>query len=147
MHEWSLAQAVVESVIEAAEKKNLKKIKALELEIGSLAMLDKEIITEAIRALSEGTKLEGAEVKVIEEETKFRCRRCGTIWRFSEVKGTLEKEWEDTKIEDEYGTQDLSIHYFPELIFTMMSCPHCGSKDFEVLGSREITIKNVIVEI
>ena len=147
MHEWSLAQAIVESITEAVNKKNSKRVKSLEVEIGSLAMLDKDIIVEAIKTLSEGTKLEGAEIKVYEEETKFRCKKCGKIWSFSEVKEELEKNWEDTKIKDEYGTQDLSIHYFPELVFTMMSCPSCGSKDFEILGSKEITIRNVVIEV
>lgn len=147
MHEWSLAQAIVESVTEIANRKNSKRVKALEVELGSLAMLDKDIIVEAIKTLSEGTKLEEAEIKVYEEETKFRCKKCEKIWSFSEVKEELEKKWEDLKIKDEYGTQDLSIHYFPELVFTMMNCPSCGSKDFEILGSREVTIKNVVIEV
>lgn len=147
MHEWSLAQAIVESVTEAANKENARRVKILEVEIGSLAMLDKDIIVEAIKTLSEGTKLEGAEIKVYEEETKFRCEKCKKIWSFSEVKDKLEKDWEDTKIKDEHGTQDLSVHYFPELIFAMISCPSCGSKDFEILGSRELTIKNVTIEV
>ncbi|MBO3801179.1 MAG: hydrogenase/urease maturation nickel metallochaperone HypA [Thermoproteota archaeon] len=147
MHEWSLAQAIVESVVEAANNKKAKRVKTLEVEVGSLAMLDKDIILEAIKTLSESTKLEGAEIKIYEEETKFRCKKCGKTWSFNEEKEEIEKRWEDSKIKDEYGTDDLPIHYFPELIFTMTSCPSCKSKDFEIIGSREITIKSVTIEV
>jgi len=147
MHEWSIAQAIVETINEVANEKNARRVKLIKLKVGSLAMLDTEIIKDALRILSENTKLEGAKLEIENEDTKFKCKKCGYTWSFSEIENKIKDEWKDTSVTDEEGTQDLSIHYFPELIYIMARCPKCNSKDFEILGSKEILVEGLELEI
>ncbi len=130
MHEWALAQAVLEACEKEGRRQNFKRLTKITVVLGELQAIDREIVEFAINNLKKGTLAEGAEFLFQEEKARFRCRNCGREWDLSE-----------RKIEDEQ-TREL-IHFVPEVSRSFMRCPQCGSPDFEVIQGRGVYIKEM----
>ena len=128
MHEWALADSIVRTVIQYANGKNVGKIIIV---LGELQSIDSEIVSFAIKELSRGTVVEGSSIEFIKEKAVFKCRNCGYLWRLQDIK----KEIND-KIKE-------NIHFIPEVAHAFLSCPRCGSHDFDVIKGRGIYIKEI----
>jgi len=127
LHEWSLAEALVKTVINETKNLEFKKISEIKIAIGRLQNIDKKIIKYAIKELSKKTPLENAKIILNEIEASFKCRNCNFKWRLRDVKIKNREE----------------IHFFPELVHAFSKCPNCGSSDFEILSGRKIWIENI----
>ncbi|BAA30693.1 hydrogenase nickel incorporation protein HypA [Pyrococcus horikoshii] len=134
MHEWALADAIVRTVLEHAQKENASKVLAVKVVLGELQDVDAKIVEFAMNELFKGTIAEGAEIIFEEEEAVFKCRNCGYEWRLSEVREKL----------DERMRED--IHFIPEVVHAFLSCPRCGSHDFEVVKGRGVYIAGIKIE-
>ncbi|MEO0292756.1 MAG: hydrogenase nickel incorporation protein HypA [candidate division WOR-3 bacterium] len=126
MHEWALAEAIVNTVLRYKEENRLLKVNKVLVKLGSLQEIEKEVL---ISALEEFLKMKKLKVQFIieEEEASFKCRICGEKWNF---RGSPLNESERER-----------VHFIPELIKIYCKCPSCGSSDFEVLKGRGVWIE------
>ncbi|GMB08184.1 hydrogenase maturation nickel metallochaperone HypA [Thermolongibacillus altinsuensis] len=107
MHELSIAQNLVELVIEAAENTGMKRVHSVYLKLGVLSGVAREALEFSFDVVIQGTPLEGAklviedvpvkvfcpacqEAHVLPEPFPMRCPVCGT--RTSQVLEGLEME-------------------------------------------------------
>ena len=126
MHEMALAEAVVLTALETAEKRGLERIGLLDVRVGELQRIRPGTLELCLQSvLPEGeSPLSSAEIRVELERARFRFRPCGDSFGLAET-GEAETE---------------AIHFVPELARAFMGCPACGSPDFEVLAGRGVSI-------
>ena len=130
MHEWALAESVVNTVLKYKEEKKLLKVNKVLLKIGKLQQIEKDIFVSALDEIAKMKEIEG-EFVIEEEKATFKCRICGKEWNFEEgVKGL-------NKDESEY------VHFIPDIIRVYSKCPECGSPDFEVQKGRGVWIEYI----
>jgi len=134
LHEWALAEAVVKTALEVLEREKGKRLVELNLVIGELQTIDMEAFMFALKEISKGTPMENAKINVEYEKPEFKCLQCGFEWSIE----SLEKILNEEQIE--------AIHFIPELSHAFISCPRCGSPDFEVIKGRGVYIRSVKIE-
>jgi len=128
MHEWALAEAVIRTASEIAEKEGLSEITEVNIRLGELQQVDTEIFTFALSQLKT-RELKEAQFNIRRAEAKLRCRACGYEWPFSTA--DLDEEARE------------AIHFVPEIAHAFMKCPRCGSPDFEVISGRGVWIESI----
>ncbi|MDK2384513.1 MAG: hydrogenase/urease maturation nickel metallochaperone HypA, partial [Candidatus Korarchaeota archaeon] len=108
------------------------RVKRIVIGLGELQNVEREVFEHALRSLveSNGLVVESAEIRVL--RASFRCRRCGGTWSLDQL-GLSEEIRE-------------AIHFLPEAIYAFVSCPHCGSRDYDITGGRGVTIEELEVE-
>ena len=134
MHEWALAESIISASVEAAEKEDLKKITVINVSLGELQQINREIFKKAVSDIIDTRNniiLEEAEIKVKTEKTLLKCNKCSYEWTFDEIKKNLSDD--DSE----------SIHFIPEVAFVHTRCPNCGSPDFEITKGRGVTITSI----
>ena len=131
MHEWALAEAVVETVVARSRETGRKRFSYIKIVLGELQQIDRDILGYTLNELLEVAKKElNIEVdKVLFETEKAvaRCNRCGFEWPIS-LEGLGEEIRE-------------SIHFLPEAVHSFVKCPSCGSHDFEIVSGRGIAVE------
>jgi hydrogenase nickel incorporation protein HypA/HybF len=120
MHELSMAQAIVDTVLDAAEKNNAEEIVEVTIEIGILTMLNPEQLKFLLDVLTEGTLLEKAEIIIEEVPVEIKCRNC-------EYTGL--------------ANTDGSDHYL-----AIVLCPKCGERNVETITGKECNVKTIKIE-
>ncbi|MEL7671529.1 hydrogenase maturation nickel metallochaperone HypA [Methanobacterium sp.] len=120
MHELSMADAIVKTAIDVAEKNDAQEITEVTIEVGKLAMLNPEQLKFMIEVLSEDTLLENAEVIVNEIPIEIKCRSC---------------DFEGLAVSDD------SDHYVP-----IVTCPECEERNVEIIKGRECNVKTIKIE-
>jgi len=81
MHEFSIADSLVEQLRDIAAEHGLPVIDRVELEIGELRQVIPDIMQLAFRETARGTPAEDAEFVIEEIEARAECRRCQTAFR------------------------------------------------------------------
>ncbi len=137
MHEWALAESVLETVKESMKEQQNDQIESVELLFGELQAVDEEVFREGLKSLLE-TVPEGEKLPLTEdiftietEKASFTCNNCGTSWDLDSITGLGEYERE-------------AIHFMPEAAHSYMSCPHCSSADYRVDQGRGVAIKSIV---
>jgi len=120
MHELSMAQAIVDTVLDAAKKNNAEEIVEVTIEIGMLTMLNPEQLTFLLDVLAEGTLLENAKIIIEDVPVEINCRNC----QYTGLANT-----------------DGSDHYL-----AIVLCPQCGGRDVETLTGKECAVKKIKIE-
>jgi len=143
VHEWSLADAAVRSLLAFGEEKGFKRFIEVEISVGEIMEIDKEVFKEAFLMLSRGTILENANIIFSEEKASFRCNSCGNRWNMEKAEEVIERE---VGVEEEGGEIESPLHFMPELACALMRCPKCGSRDISVESGRDLSIKRVVAE-
>jgi len=128
MHEWALAEAVISTVSQIAEKECLKEVAEVEIKVGELQQIELDILEFALSQLKT-LKLKNVKFHIKTVKAELKCRVCGQKWIFR-------KE----KIDEEIAE---AIHFVPEIAHTYIKCPKCGSPDFEILKGRGIWLESV----
>jgi hydrogenase nickel incorporation protein HypA/HybF len=128
MHEWALAEAVLKAASEIAEKENLSEVTEINVKIGELQQVEREILRFALQQLKPA-KLSNAKFHITRAKTTLKCRNCGNTWQFR-------KQKLDPAIAE-------AIHFVPEAAHTYIKCPRCGSPDFEITVGRGIWLQNI----
>lgn len=125
MHEWALAQAVVREIasLVSGEGKGV----VVEVVLGELQSVDEEAFSLALNTLLEEEGVRGVEVKLVREEAVFKCRRCGFEWSLENA-GLSDEERE-------------AIHFVPEAVHSIIRCPKCGSRDYDVVRGRGVKVR------
>jgi hydrogenase nickel incorporation protein HypA/HybF len=128
MHEWALAEAVISTVSQIAEKERLKEVAEVEIKVGELQQIELDILEFALSQLKT-LKLKKVKFHIKTVKAELKCRVCGHEWIFR-------KE----KINEEIAE---AIHFVPEIAHTYVKCPKCGSPDFQILEGRGIWLESV----
>ena len=120
MHELSMAQGIINAVIETAESNNATEVNEVTIELGRLAMVNPEQLKFILGVLVENTIVEDAEIHFEDIPVEVECSECGFHG--------------DAILDDK-------DHYAP-----MVKCPECDSLAVEILNGRDIVVKNIVIE-
>jgi len=131
MHEWSLAQAVINSIADYCVKNNIKGSVKATVVLGELQQIDRGVFELSLKEILKEYGLKKIKIKTRCEKAEFRCRACNHKWSFSESKGKI----------DENNAE--LIHFVPEVSHAYMKCPKCKSPDFEIVKGRGVWIKEI----
>jgi hydrogenase nickel incorporation protein HypA/HybF len=133
MHEWALAESILTSTLEVAEKEKLKTIIEIKIGMGELQQIEQDIFEFALNEIikSHGEKLKNVKISIETEESMLKCKNCENAWKFSDMKKKLNEGESET------------IHFIPEVTFVHTRCPKCGSPDFEITTGRGISIISI----
>jgi len=133
LHEFSLVQGIISSVLETAEKKKAR-VLSFEVRVGELAQFDIRLVRDLLDQLKEGTPLGGSRVVVKQENSKVRCLSCGSVWGFKEIVRPMSKDEKEV------------VHYFPELLSSYTKCPSCSKSYFEIEEGRSVRIVELTLD-
>ena len=128
MHEWALAEAVIKAAADIAEKEKLSKVAEVNVKIGELQQVEREILQFALQQLKP-TNFKNTKFKITRAKTQLKCRNCGSTWK-------LQKQKLDPAIRE-------AIHFVPEAAHSYIKCPCCGSPDFEIAQGRGIWLQDI----
>ncbi|WP_298521575.1 hydrogenase maturation nickel metallochaperone HypA [uncultured Methanobrevibacter sp.] len=120
MHELSMAQGIINAVLETAESNNATEVNEVTVEIGRLAMINPEQLQFMLGILVENTIMQEAKIVIEDIPAEIECGDCG-------FKGV--------------AILDDSDHYAP-----LVKCPECDSLKVEILNGKDIVVKNIIIE-
>jgi len=76
VHELSVASALIEQVLDIADKNQLERVAEIEVEAGALRQIVPELMLTAFAEVSRGTRAEGATLTLREIKAEARCRQC-----------------------------------------------------------------------
>ena len=128
MHEWALAEAVIATAKQIAEKEGLKQVTEVVVKIGELQQVERQIFRFALNQLK-SAEFQTAKFRLTTSKTTLKCKVCGNIWQFK--KQALDKETVE------------AIHFVPEVAHTFIKCPKCHSPDFEIAAGRGVWLESV----
>jgi len=128
MHEWALAEGVIQTASGIAEEQGLEKITEIVVRIGELQQIEHDILQFALEQLRT-PQTKDAKFTLETVPGKLKCRICGEEWTFN-PRGVGEKESE-------------AIHFIPEVAHVYISCPSCDSPDFQILEGRGVLLASI----
>ena len=128
MHEWALAEAILTSAKEIAEKEKLKEVTEVVIRIGELQQVEAGILRFAISQMKPPI-FKNTKFRILKAKTTLKCRVCETTWEFNLKK--IDK------------TTAEAIHFVPEVAHTYVKCPKCASPDFEIVNGRGVWLENI----
>lgn len=120
MHELSMAQGIINAVLDTAEANNATEVTEVTVEVGRLAMINPEQLQFILGVLVENTIIEDAEIKFEEIPAEIKCFDCNFHGE---------------------AILDDSDHYAP-----LVKCPECDSMSVETLNGKDIVVKNIVIE-
>jgi hydrogenase nickel incorporation protein HypA/HybF len=120
MHELSMAQGIINAVLDTATANNATEVTEVSVEVGRLAMINPEQLQFILGVLVENTIMEDAEINFEEIPAEIQCFDCN---------------FEGEAILDDKD------HYAP-----MVKCPKCDSLNVETLNGKDIVVKNIVIE-
>jgi len=133
MHEWALAEAVIESVKNHLRDRKDATLKSVTLLFGELQKIDRDIFQNGLKLLLKKEPFHEGVFLYEVEKARFLCNNCREEWGYDDVPGIGEEERE-------------AIHFIPEVAHAYMRCPRCGGPDFKVDRGRGISIKSIVLE-
>jgi hydrogenase nickel incorporation protein HypA/HybF len=77
MHEASVAQAILDIVLEEANRAQASEILNIEIVLGELACISDDAVKAYFDIISEGTAAKGAELVFKKNNAIFECKKCG----------------------------------------------------------------------
>jgi len=136
MHEWALDEAVVAAAVKAAEGEGLRRITAINLKIGELQQIEREIFEFALEEVlpPQTPLLQDTEINLETEPAELQCRPCEHAWLLGDSLETLTHDERE------------AIHFVPETAHVYVKCPNCGSPDFEVIKGRGVSVDSITGE-
>ncbi len=130
MHEWALADAVIEATASALAGRDPACLRAVNVLIGELQAIDREIFDFALTTMLEEKPFRGARYKLETEAAVFLCAACDRQWGLPETNSLTAETRE-------------AIHFLPEAAHAFVRCPSCGSPDFRVHKGRGVSIASL----
>ncbi|MBT9163850.1 MAG: hydrogenase nickel incorporation protein HypA [Chloroflexi bacterium] len=131
MHEWALAEGVISTALQVAEREGLNEITAIKIKMGELQQIDLEIFELALREISQSQLMvANARTELEREAAVLKCRVCGREWAFGDAL-LAEEERE-------------AIHFVPEIAHTYITCPECKSPDFQFVKGRGVWVDSIV---
>jgi hydrogenase nickel incorporation protein HypA/HybF len=145
MHEFGMAHSIVEYALSEAEGKNAMRVAEIQVDVGELTMIDRRVLSHALRLLLTGPKLEGCRVVVRRKGVKFVCRKCAALWSMKEATRQLQEAPEELLVR-EPDSKEVPLHFLPSLYPVFVHCPKCGSADLEVKEGEDVNIRRMVLE-
>lgn len=133
MHEWALAEAVIEATSSALAGRDPSCLRGVTVKLGELQAVDHEIFSFALETLLQERPFRGAAYKLETEPATFRCTSCGKDWALAESPGLGPESRE-------------AIHFLPEAAHAFVRCPSCGSPDYRVQAGRGVHIESLTLD-
>ena len=133
MHEWALAEAVLETVGNELKGRKNPRLRSVTLVFGELQSVDSDVFMGGLKILAEKKSIDPEVFQIVPGLATFHCRACDSEWTLEEVPDLEEEEKE-------------AIHFLPEVAHAYLRCPECRSPDFEVLGGRGVSIQSIEIE-
>ena len=133
MHEWALADAVIEATSGALGGRDPACLRGVTVLLGELQAIDREIFTFALETLLQERPFRTAAYTLQTEPALFHCGSCGREWTLADSAG-LE------------GDAREAIHFLPETAHAFVRCPPCGSPDYRVQAGRGVRIESLTVD-
>lgn len=121
MHEFSLAQSVVETVLQAAREHGASAVEEMNLEVGEVALVNMDQLEWHIRMLTQSTPAEGVRIKWRTIPARILCLECG----YEGLVGHREL--------------DPSSHFE----IPILECPVCESPKTRILSGRELRVVDI----
>jgi hydrogenase nickel incorporation protein HypA/HybF len=128
VHEWALAEAVIEAIRNEQNRSGQTAVRAT-IRFGELQSIDQEVFSTGLQQLKEDDPDLTVELLFETEPAAFACSVCATKWKLA-----------DCDIDE--ATQE-AIHFLPEVAHSFISCPSCGSADFRVEQGRGISVEEI----
>ena len=132
MHEWALAEAVVQTAVGALGDRDPSCLRSIRLAIGELQAIERDIFDYALTVLLGERSLGSVGITVDPEPATLSCETCGHLWHLSETSGLAADIRE-------------AIHYLPEAVHAFLRCPNCGGPDFRVVDGRGVRVVSIEV--
>ena len=123
MHEFSVAQSIVDTILQVAEANRATRVLDANLEVGEISLVNMNQLNWYIDMLTAETIARGMKIHVIERPTRIRCTACG-------YEGGV-------RYEEKNPDWHLRVPVF--------ECVECGSPDTVILEGRELRIKDINV--
>ncbi|WP_455645126.1 hydrogenase maturation nickel metallochaperone HypA [Methanosphaera sp.] len=121
MHELSMANSMVEAILDTAKKNNAIQITEAVLEVGELTMLNPEQLRFMMDVLREDTILKDAEIIINMIPIEIECETCG----FKGVSKTDENM---------------------DHLMAVATCPECDNTHVHIIQGQECNIKTIKIE-
>lgn len=80
MHEMSLVEALLDSLLPLCEKNGWKRIDRIVLKIGVLRQVIPQALVFCFETAAGGTPLEGATLEIMDIPIRQKCGHCGLEW-------------------------------------------------------------------
>jgi len=128
MHEWALAEAVIKTASEIAQKEGLEQVTEVTVKVGELQQVERQIFRFALAQLKPAS-FKDAKFRITTAKTSLKCMVCGNTWIYDKKK--VDK-----------GTAE-AIHFVPEVAHAYIKCPKCGSSDFEISEGRGVWLESI----
>jgi hydrogenase nickel incorporation protein HypA/HybF len=125
MHELSLAQSIVDTVLEVAEKHGAKRVLSARLQVGEVALVNVDQLLWYIDLLVKDTLAEGMSVDVTRVPVEIHCFSCG-------YKGSVQ-----------YREVDPAWH----VAVPLFQCVQCHATQTVIISGRELSIKEINVQL
>lgn len=138
MHEYTIASNISKAILEYAETSKAK-IVGVNLYVGEITLVDRKLLVRALKTMLKGTKLEKCKVRSYLVRGVFKCENCGSKWEFKDVE-------EEILSREFYTGEDPPFHYVGGLIYSLMTCPNCGSIDYRVISGKTVEYRVVVEE-
>ena len=122
MHETSIAQSIIKTVLEQARQQNAVQIKSVEIEIGELTFLSQEQVSFWIKIGFKNTIAKNAVVHFKEMKAVIQCKSCS-------YQGYLQVQ------------EDPVYH----LKLPQFNCPNCSNTDIEIIQGKETFIRSITI--
>ncbi len=123
MHEASIAETIIRSVLRAAAEAKARKVETVVLEFGEWSAFQPEQVEFWLRIGFENTPAAAATFEFRTVPGRIRCRECGK-------EGPCPKS--------EIGAID-------PFIGPVLECAFCGGSDVEITSGREAVVKSIRV--
>ena len=120
MHEASIAQSIVQTVLKEAGKQNALRVESVEVEIGELTFLGIDQLEFWVKTGFEGTIAEKADIRFKHVKGLLHCNAC-------DYEGPLQVE------------EDPLYH----MRLPTFSCPQCQSSKIEITQGKEALIRRI----
>ena len=137
MHEWALAESVIEATLGHAQGRAVSRVV---LRLGALQRVEVDVFRTALTELAteRGSLLshlvnEKSALQLVDEPAALHCNRCG-----HRHQPTLADALDDVALE--------AVHFLPEAAVAHLRCPRCGSPDFRIVAGRGVTIATIELE-
>ena len=128
MHEWALAEAVISTTSQIAEKEGIKEVTEVKIKVGELQQIELDILEFALSQLKTA-KFKNTRFNMEIMKAQLKCNVCDHQWNF------IGENLDENTAE--------AIHFVPEIAHTHIKCPECDSPDFEILQGRGIWLESI----
>ena len=120
MHEASVAQSIVSTVLNEAQKQDATRIESIEIDVGELTSLGIDQVRFWMETSFQGTIAENAEIVFRSIPTKLHCLECN--------------------FQGPVATREDPAHH---LRLPSFACPECQSPRIEITQGKETIIRKI----